>query len=329
MNQENRKFNWAILGTGVVANEMAQALQNAGKKIYAVGNRTHSKAIDFAKKYEIEKVYDDFHEMFVDPEVDIIYITTPHNTHIDFLMVALEHGKHVLCEKSITLNSEELYRAKALAKKKGVVLAEAMTIYHMPLYKKLRAIVLSGKLGEMRMIQVNFGSYKEYDMTNRFFNMSLAGGALLDIGVYAITLARCFMQSKPNQVLSQVQYAPSGADEKSGILMMNKEGEMAVLSLTLHSKQPKRAMISCDKGYIEIMEFPRAAEATITYTETGEQEKICIGTSDKALQYEMEDMERAVSGLKDEMMLEYTTDVMEIMTDIRKEWGMYYEGESH
>lgn len=328
MNQVRREFNWAILGTGVVANEMAQALTNAGKKIYAVGNRTHSKAIQFAEKYEIEKVYDDFHEMFTDPSVDIIYITTPHNTHIDFLEVALAHGKHVLCEKSITLNSEELNRAKALAKEKGVILAEAMTIYHMPLYKKLREIVLSGKLGEMRMIQVNFGSYKEYDMTNRFFNMSLAGGALLDIGVYAITLARYFMQSKPNQVLSQVQYAPSGADEKSGILMMNEEGEMAVLSLTLHSKQPKRAMISCDKGYIEIMEFPRAAEATITYTETGDKETICMGASSKALQYEMEDMESAVRGIQDEMMLEYTTDVMEIMTDIRKEWGMYYEGEA-
>ena len=141
MNQDKRAFNWAILGTGVVANEMAEALTNAGKKIYAVGNRTHSKAIEFANKYHINKVYDDFHEMFTDPKVDIIYITTPHNTHIDFLMVALAHGKHVLCEKSITLNSEELERAKALAEEKGVVLAEAMTIYHMPLYKKLRAMV--------------------------------------------------------------------------------------------------------------------------------------------------------------------------------------------
>lgn len=327
MNQDKRAFNWAILGTGVVANEMAEALTNAGKKIYAVGNRTHSKAIEFANKYHINKVYDDFHEMFTDPKVDIIYITTPHNTHIDFLMVALAHGKHVLCEKSITLNSEELERAKALAEEKGVVLAEAMTIYHMPLYKKLRAMVASGVFGEVRMIQLNFGSYKEYDMNNRFFNMSLAGGALLDIGVYAITLARCFMISKPNKIASQVKYAPSGADEQSGILMMNDEGEMAVLALTLHSKQPKRAMISCDKAYIEIMEYPRAAEATITYTATGEKEVIQLGEGSKALQYEMEDMERAVGGEQDEMMLPYTTDVMEIMTAIRKEWGMYYEGE--
>ena len=328
MHTNERTFNWAILGTGVVANEMAEALANAGKKIYAVGNRTHSKAVEFANKYHIDKVYDDFHEMFTDPKVDIIYITTPHNTHIDFLMVALANGKHVLCEKSITLNSEELKRAKALAEEKGVILAEAMTIYHMPLYKKLREMVVSGAFGEVRMIQLNFGSYKEYDMNNRFFNMSLAGGALLDIGVYAITLARCFMTSKPNKIASQVKYAPSGADEQSGILMMNDEGEMAVIALTLHSKQPKRAMISCDKAYIEIMEYPRAAEATITYTATGKKEVLQLGESTRALQYEMEDMEKAVCGEQDEMMLTYTTDVMEIMTDIRKEWGMYYEGEN-
>lgn len=327
MEQKKKELNWAILGTGVVANEMAQALTNSGKRVYSVGNRTYSKAIDFAKKYNIKKVYDDFHEMFNDDNVDVIYITTPHNTHIDFLESALSSGKHVLCEKSITLNSSELEKAKKLAIKNNVILAEAMTIYHMPIYKKLREMVSKGELGEVRMIQVNFGSYKEYDMNNRFFNMDLAGGALLDIGVYAITLARCFMQSKPNKVVSQVQYAPSGADEKSGILMMNEEGEMAVISLTLHSKQPKRAMISCDKGYIEIMEFPRGEEAVITYTATGEKQVISLGKQSEALKYEMEDMELAISGENNQMLLNYTTDVMDIMTQIRKEWGMVYKEE--
>ena len=188
-----REFNWAILGTGVVANEMANALKKAGKSIYAVGNRTHSKAVDFAEKYGVKKVYDDFHEMFSDKNVDIIYITTPHNTHIDFMMEAISNGKHILCEKSITLNSDELNKAIELAEKNNVVLAEAMTIYHMPLYKKLKEIVERGDLGEVRMIQMNFGSYKEYNMKNRFFNMNLAGGALLDIGVYAISFVRWFM----------------------------------------------------------------------------------------------------------------------------------------
>ena len=118
-------------------------------------------------------------------------------------------------------------------------------------------------LGKVQMIQLNFGSYKEYNMKNRFFNMDLAGGALLDIGVYALSIARSFMESKPDQVLSQVKFAPTGADEQAGILLMNKEAQMATLALSLHSKQPKRAVISCENGYIEIMEYPRADQAVI------------------------------------------------------------------
>ncbi len=324
---EVRELNWAILGTGVVANEMATALKKAGRTIYAVGNRTHSKAVSFAKEYNIGKVYDDFHEMFSDENVDIIYITTPHNTHIEFMLQAIEHGKHILCEKSITLNSEELDRALQLAAKKNVVVAEAMTLYHMPLYKHLKQIVESGALGKVNMIQMNFGSYKEYDMENRFFNRNLAGGALLDIGVYAISFVRWFMSEKPSKVISQVKFAPSGVDEQAGILMMNEKQEMATIALTLHSKQPKRGMISCDKGYIEIMEYPRARKAVITYTESGEKEVIELGNSEDALFYEMQDMESAVKGNTSLGYLEYTKDVMEIMTDIRKEWGLVYPEE--
>ena len=233
------KLNWAVLGTGVVANQMAQAMQGVGCKLYAVGNRTHSKAVDFADKYGIEKVYDDLNDMFYDDNVDVIYITSPHNTHIDFIMKALENGKHILCEKSITLNSVELEKALKKADGKNLVLAEAMTIYHMPLYKKLMKLVADGEIGDVSMIQVNFGSYKDYDMKNRFFNMNLAGGAMLDIGVYAISLARCFLKSKPDNVISTVKFAPSGVDEMSGIVMTNKEGQMTVISLSLHTNNRK------------------------------------------------------------------------------------------
>lgn len=272
-----KTINWAILGTGVIANEMAQALKNAGKKIYAVGNRTHEKAVAFAQKYDIEKVYDDFREMFSDDAVDVIYITTPHNTHIEFMMEALSNGKHILCEKAITLNSEELEKAEKLAKEKQVVLAEAMTIYHMPLHKKLRKMVADGTIGDVEMIQINFGSFKEYNMENRFFNPNLAGGALLDIGVYAISLARCYLKSKPNRVVSLMRKAPSGVDEMSGIVMQNDEGQMVVISLSLHTKQPKRCNICGEKGYIEIYDYPRAEEAKVVYTESGETEIIKEG----------------------------------------------------
>ncbi len=150
----------------------------------------------------------------------------------------------------------------------------------------------------------------------------------MDIGVYALSFVRWFMSERPNQVLSQVKYAPSGVDEQAGILLMNSSGEMATITLSLHSKQPKRGLIAFDKGYIEIYEYPRAEKAIITYTENNQQEIIQCGKTDDALVYEILDMEMAISGKKNEMHLDYTTDVMSIMTNIRKEWGLYYPEEN-
>lgn len=322
-----KTYNWVTLGCGVIANQLASAMQQEGRTLYGVANRTYSKAVDFAKKYNISKVYENIEDIFEDKNVDIIYISTPHNTHSQYLDKALRHGKHILCEKSITLNSKELENARQLAEEQNLILAEAMTIYHMPLYKKLYEIMTSGQLGKLRMIQMNFGSYKEYDMSNRFFNPSLAGGALLDIGVYALSFIRWFMSAAPNQIVSQVKMAPSGVDEQAGILLMNPVGEMATVALTLHAKQPKRGMIAFDKGYIEIYEYPRAEKAVITYTADNRQETIECGQTDNALKYEIFDMEQAVSGIKNEMHLDYTSDVMSIMTEIRQTWGLAYPEE--
>ena len=322
------ELNWAVLGTGVIANQMAQALQKMGKPLYAVGNRTYEKAVEFAKRYGIQKVYPQIDDMFEDEAVDIVYITSPHNTHYGFMKKALEHGKHLLVEKSITLNSEELDEMIALAREKHLILAEAMTIWHMPIYKKLWEIVESGELGKVQMITVNFGSFKEYDMKNRFFNMNLAGGALLDIGVYALSIVRSFMTEKPADIVSQWKPSPAGSDEQAAILLKNKDGQMATVALSLHSKQPKRAMISCEKGYIEIMEYPRADRAEIVDASTGEKKEISCGKTEDALFYEMTDMERAVeSGDETEMYLNYTKDVMDIMTGLRREWGLKYPEE--
>lgn len=320
-------IKWAVLGTGVIANEMAVALKKIGRNIYAVGNRTYSKAVDFAKKYGIEKVYDDYNDMFTDSDVDVIYITTPHNTHIEFMKKAIRNGKHILVEKSITLNSRELNEAMELAALHNVVIGEAMTIYHMPVYKKLKEILASGRLGKVNLITMNFGSYKEYNMNNRFFNRNLAGGAMLDIGVYALSFIRYFMTEKPDKLLSQLKKAPTGVDEQAGLLLMNNDGQMATVMLSLHSKQPKRGMVSCEKGYIEIMEYPRAFEAVVTYTESGEKEWVKEGDTRDALIYELLDMEKAINGDKKCMLLDYTKDVMGMMTEFRNSWNFKYPEE--
>ena len=219
-----KNYNRAVPGTGVIANETAAALQKNGRNLFAVGNRTHDKAVAFAEKYNIGKVYDSYDEMFTDPDVDIIYITTPHNTHYGFMKKAILNKKHILVEKSITLNSDELGELIALADENNVVIGEAMTVYHMPIYKKLNEILKSGILGRVNLITMNFGSFKEYDMKNRFFNRSLAGGAMLDIGVYALSVIRWFFDSKPDNMLSQLKTAPTGVDEQASLLLSDKEG---------------------------------------------------------------------------------------------------------
>lgn len=320
------KYNWVTLGCGVIANQLAEALQNQGSNLYGVANRTYEKAQSFANQYGIETVYNSFDEVLNDENVDVIYISTPHNTHIEFLRKALAAGKHVLCEKSITLNSDELEEAIELAQRNGVVLAEAMTIYHMPIYRELAKRISNNEFGELKLIQMNFGSYKDYDMNNRFFNKKLAGGAMLDIGVYALSFVRWFMSSCPNDIVSQVKYAPSGVDEQASILLMNETQEMASVIISLHAKQPKRGTISFDKAYIELFEYPRGEEAIITFTDDGRRETVSCGSTAKALEYEVLDMEAAISDGAD-MYLNYTRDVMRMMTDIRGEWGLKYPEE--
>ncbi|MEE3482243.1 MAG: Gfo/Idh/MocA family oxidoreductase [Lachnospiraceae bacterium] len=320
-------LNWAVLGVGVIANQMAEALKKHGKKIYAVGNRTHEKAVTFAEKYGIEKVYDDPDDMFTDPNVDIIYITTPHNTHYGFMKKAIAGGKHLLVEKSITLNSDELSECLALAKEKGTLIAEAQTIYHMPLYTELAKRLSASEFGRVNLITMNFGSSKAYDMKNRFFNRSLAGGAMLDIGVYALSFIRWFFEGTPTDMQSMLKKAPTGVDEEASMLLQNNAGQLATVMLSMHSKQPKRGMVSCEKGYIEVMEYPRAQEAIFTDAVTGEKTVIAEGSTDDALWYELSDMEAAVNGDTSRLHIDYTVDVMKLMTDFRKQWGLTYPEE--
>ena len=325
------KIRWGVLGTAGIARDCSipgmQKAENCER--YGIAGRSLKKAEDYKDMFGFEKAYEGYEALLSDPKVQAVYIPLPNNLHYEWVKKAIAAGKHVLCEKSITLNSEELEEAVQLAKEHGVVLAEAMTIYHMPIYKELKKRMDAGKFGELRVIQMNFGSYKEYDMKNRFFNRNLAGGALLDIGVYALSFVRMFLNSCPDQITSQVKLAPTGVDEQAGILLMNREQEMATVTLSLHAKQPKRGMISFDKAYVEMYEYPRGQKAVITYTEDGHTEEIVAGATADALGYEVEDMEQAIAGHPELMKLELTEDVMKMMTRIRKDWGLTYPEEEH
>lgn len=188
-------------------------------------------------------------------------------------------------------------------------------------------LIKAGKLGQIKMIQVNFGSLKDYDPNNRFFNKDLAGGALLDIGGYATAFARTFLDEAPESILTTVKFFETGVDEQSGIILKNTKDQMAVMALSMRAKQPKRGVVSGTKGYVEINQYPRATQAEITYTASAHEEThetITAGDSSKALEYEVRDMQRYVEQGHDEGQLEMSHDVAHILTSVRTSWGMKY-----
>ena len=158
-----KKYQWGIVGLGTIAHEFAESFNQETSELTAVASRTSEKAENFAHRYNIPKAYGSYQEMLDDAEIDIVYIAVPNRQHIDHILAALKAGKHVLCEKAITMNKKELADAMRLAEEKNLILAEAMTIFNMPLYQQLRSIMDTGKLGALKMIQAPFGSYKEPD----------------------------------------------------------------------------------------------------------------------------------------------------------------------
>ena len=318
-----KKLKWGILGPGSIARDFAQALNRVNGEVYAVASRNKERAEKFARENNVKKAYGSYDEIIKDKDIDVVYIATPHSNHYEYIIKSLNNNKHVLCEKAITVNERELEEALKIAREKNLVLEEAMTLFHMPLYEKVIKKINKKDLGKVNMVQVSFGSFKEYDENNRFFNLDLAGGALLDIGTYALSFARYFLSSMPEEILSTVKKAKTGVDEESGIILKTKEDEIATISLAFRSKMPKRGIVSCDNGFITIDNFPRANKATINYLD-GKVEVIECGEEEKALDYEVIFMEEKINENKESNSLDLTYDVTKIMNKVRKDWGIVY-----
>ena len=318
-----KKLKWGILGPGSIARDFAQALNRVNGEVYAVASRNKERAEKFARENNVKKAYGSYDEIIKDENIDVVYIATPHSNHYEYIIKSLNNNKHVLCEKAITVNERELEEALKIAREKNLVLEEAMTLFHMPLYEKVIKKINKEDLGKVNMVQVSFGSFKEYDENNRFFNLDLAGGALLDIGTYALSFARYFLSSMPEEILSTVKKAKTGVDEESGIILKTKEDEIATISLAFRSKMPKRGIVSCDNGFITIDNFPRANKATINYLD-GAVEVIECGEEEKALDYEVIFMEERIKENKESNSIDLTYDVTKIMNKVRKDWGIVY-----
>lgn len=314
-----KKYQWGIIGLGNIAHEFAEHFDQETSELAAVASRTIDKAEVFAQRYHIPKAYGSYQEMLNDQEIDIIYIAVPNRQHSQHIMEALAANKHVLCEKAITMNKKELTEAMKLAEEKNLVLAEAMTIFNMPLYQQLRSLIDTNKLGALKMIQAPFGSYKDPDPTNRFFNPELAGGALLDIGTYAVSFARFFLSSQPEVIASTMVPFETGVDEQSVTILRNKENELATISLTFQAKMPKVGIVAFEEGYITITDYPRADRAEIIFND-GTKEWIESGSTAQAMNYEIENMVKTIKGELPNRSLFLTHDVIEILDGMQKLW---------
>lgn len=314
-----KKYQWGIIGLGNIAHEFAEHFDQETSELAAVASRTMDKAETFAQRYHVPKAYSNYQEMLNDQEIDIIYIAVPNRQHSQHIMEALAANKHVLCEKAITMNKKELTEAMKLAEEKNLVLAEAMTIFNMPLYQQLRSLIDTNKLGALKMIQAPFGSYKDPDPTNRFFNPELAGGALLDIGTYAVSFARFFLSSQPEVIASTMVPFETGVDEQSVTILRNKENELATISLTFQAKMPKVGIVAFEEGYITITDYPRADRAEIIFN-NGTREWIESGSTAQAMNYEIENMVKTIQGELPNRSLFLTHDVIEILDGMQKLW---------
>lgn len=312
-------LQWGIVGLGGIAHEFAENFDQTTSKLTACASRTLEKAEKFAQQYNLPKAYGSYEELLADEDISIIYIAVPNRQHHQHIMAALAAGKHVLCEKAITMNVTELQEAVELAEQKHLILAEAMTIFNMPLYHELHALMDSGRLGKLKMIQAPFGSFKDPDPTNRFFNPELAGGALLDIGTYAVSFARWFLTEQPEVIASAMIPFSTGVDEQSVTILQNKKNELATVSLTFQAKMPKKGIVAFENGYLTVDNYPRADKAELFFND-GTTELIESGFRGNAMNYEIENMVKMIHGTLPNKSLFFTKDVIEILDQMQQIW---------
>lgn len=313
MNQ----FNWGILGLGNIAHEFADNMIKL-HPVYAVASRNLDSALDFQKKYNAKKAYGSYDELLTDPAVDIVYIATVNSQHYKCIMACLEHGKHVMCEKAIWGDYEEMKTAYKLAQEKGLLLCEGMTIYHMPIFKEIKKMIEDGKLGRIKFVEAELGSLKEDDPTNRFFNPALGGGAMLDIGTYGLSFVTYFLTGKITDMAHLMSPYPTGVDEMWNIALKTDAQEIGSVNLTFRAKLPKRGIIAGDKAYISVMNYVRAEKATLVYPD-GREEILESGETARAMQYEILDIEKAVaSGDYSCGFMDYTMKVVKLMDQLLK-----------
>ena len=242
------KFNVGIMGTGNIAAVMAETLNRMkGVKLYAVASREKVKADVFAGKHGVKKAYGSYEELVKDNKVELIYIATPHSEHYENARLCLENNKPVLCEKSFTANAAQAEELFKLAREKHVFITEAIWTRYMPMLKTIREVIGSGVIGDPKTLTANLGYV--IDKVERILSPALAGGALLDVGVYPINFAMMIFGNDIEKVRSSCTYTDTGVDRQNTVTLQYGDGKYAVLNSSMESLSDRKGIIYGTKGF--------------------------------------------------------------------------------
>lgn len=324
------KIRWGILGPGRIAGKFAAALQKSeGAELAAVGSRSIERAERFATAFGFARAHGSYEELAGDGEVDAIYIGTPHSRHKDDTLLCLNAGKHVLCEKPFAINAAEAEEMIATARAKKRVLMEAMWMRFMPSMLKVRDLVAEGEIGEIRKITADFGFRAEFDPKSRLFDPALGGGALLDVGVYPVSLA-FFLLGEPATVSGMAHFGETGVDEESTALLGYESGAQALLTMALRLESPQEAFILGTAGSIWIPREWWKSERIVVRHKGRPERTFDLPRLENGFIYQAEEIMDLIRTGKTEselMPLDDSLGVMRIMDRIREHWGLRYSME--
>lgn len=330
MTEKNSKLRWGIVATGGIAHSMAHDLLLAeNSTITAVASRNIENATVFAEQYNIEHAYGSYQAIFDSSEVDVVYIATPHPMHHQLVLAALVQNKHVVCEKPITLNRSQALECITLAKQKQLFLLEAVWMRFFPAFEQLKNWMSNNEIGDIQALEASFCIDIPFDESHRLYNPNLGGGALLDLGIYPISLAHMLLGS-PSSVHGECVKGVTGVDELNHISLHYNSGTVAYLRAGSRTARPICATVFGTHGKIDIHET-FLCPAKVTLRKHGEAEtSVEFPFKGKGYNHQIAAVERAIAcnALETpQMRHDDTLEIMQLMDDLRAQWGIRYPGE--
>jgi predicted dehydrogenase len=322
-------IRWGILGAGGIAGAFADAVNaHTRAQLVAVGSRNRDRSSRFATAHHVPTSHVGYRDLVDDPQVDAVYVATPHSEHREHALLAIAAGKHVLVEKAFTRNAGEAEEVFAAARAAGVFVMEAMWTRFLPHVAALHQVIAAGEIGEIVNISADHGQRFGFDPRSRLFDPHLAGGALLDLGVYPVSFAHDLL-GVPDAVHAVGQLTETGVDGQISMVLSYGSQVQATLSTTLWSRTPTRAHISGTEGHIQV-EGSFYAPTSFTLTRNDGGRWSFDRPSARGLQFEAAEVARCVAAGRtqsDRMTWDGTLEVMRTMDEVRRQIGLVYPGE--